>query len=857
MKIFLLLSSLFVSFCLYGQSDYIVTGTVRDSTGQVVIGANVWLMTANDTLRGMSNKNGSFRITGIKSQAFKLRVTSLGYEVWEKTSLPGGSLDFQIVLKTGMKMLREFVVKGIVQPVTYKKDTVEYDTKGFIFSEHDMVEDLMKRLPGLEVNSDGTISMMGQKVTKIMINGQEFLVNDIKTLTSLVPAYLINKIQLIDDHGDINRMRGTSRGETQKIINLTTSESIKDIIAGRLSSQYGEYGLYRLAASAFRFNDQQEYHIALANSNMGQYTGKANNSDIDIGLRKKISDKVSFNTGIYYKSENTEIISNNSIETITSDGTLYNNINSNGNSQSENGTFNSEWKINPDKNNKLIIHLDGDLANGENYSEITNIQSGFQRKDQFSINSTKNKSNLLKGNLFFTHFFKKNGRNLAFSYSGNFKDNGIDLDSKNRFRYYYNADTTQFQDSSIHQLINRNNDISENKLEVSYIEPIGDKKNFELRYSYLNSLFYNDYKTKIEETSGKLVPIDSLSNNFNYIVRQMESEITYEYKSNRLNYWIGGNISSYKLLGPSKKIGFSFFPVLQFDYKFSKNSFVRMLYKGENAFPTYNQLSSVPDYLDLQNPVIGNPDLKPANNHSLTIEYRGSKRKCSLFSNFSFDATKNNITTNVLLVEDKLGTVKQETHFLNTNEKYSLGNKSGWSGQVGERSNINLEEGIFYSTNDQYYDLTKWKITSLKANIRLGFEFVLGFWSTSSNITYSYNKNDFGVNNVAINIHSINYYGYNHFKITKNISMEITYSGQKNYSLESAFRYSSLIVESRASFRWLNSKLITSLNVNNLLNNKANASQILSNNLISSTNVKNRGRYVMINILYDFRRVNN
>ncbi|WP_343670100.1 TonB-dependent receptor [Chitinophaga sp.] len=856
MKIVLLiLSSFLASLCLYGQSDYIVTGTIRDSTGQVIIGANVTLMTASDTLRSISTDNGTFRIVGVKNPVFRLRVTSLGFDSWERNSSPGRGLDFQVVLRVSMKMLKEFVVKGTLRPVTFMKDTVEYDVNSFILSEHDMVEDLMKRLPGLEVNSDGTISMMGQKVSKIMINGQEFMVSDIKTLTSLIPASLINKIQLIDDHGDINRMRGTSRGETQKIINLRTSESIKDITAGRLSTQYGEYNLYRLAASAFRFGDQQEYHIALANSNMGQYTGKANNSNIDIGLRKKNNDEFSFNTGVYYKSENTEIISNSSTETITSDGTLYNNINSTGNSQSENGTFKSEWKFNPDKDNKLIIHLDGNLGKGKSYSEITNIQSGFQRKDQYSINSTESKANSLNGDLSYIHSFKKPGRNLAFLYTGNLKKNNTDLNSKNSIRYYQ-TDTTQFQDSSIHQLINRNNDTYENKIAVSFIEPIGDKRSLEIKYGYFNSLSSNDYKTRIEETGGKLEPVDSLSNSFHFVIRQMEGEISYEYNSDKLNYWIGGNILSYMLLGSSEKRGFSFYPVWQFDYKFSKSSFVRMLYKGNNDYPTYNQLSIVPDYSDLQNPLIGNPDLKPVNNHSLTIEYRGSKGKSSLFSNFSLGTIRNKITTSILLVEDGLGTVKQETHFLNTNGNYSIGNKSGWSKQVGKRSNINLEEGVSYSANDQYYNSAKWRVTSLIASMKFGFEFGLGFWSTSPSVMYSYNRNVFNGNNTIINIHSINYNGYNHFKITKSISVELVYSGQKNFSYDKTFNNGSLLLDSRIHFWSLNRRLITSLYVNNVLDNKATISQSFTSNGIASTNINNRGRYLMVNIIYDFRRVN-
>lgn len=857
MKVFLLLiSSLFVFSFLHGQSNYTITGTIKDSTGQVVIGANVWLMTSVDTIRGVSDVNGTFLISGAKGPDCTLRITSLGFDTWERTMSLNEGLDFQIVMKPNMKMLKEIVVKGKAVPVTFKKDTVEYDASGYMFSEHDMVADLMKRLPGLEVNSDGTISMAGQPVTKIMINGQEFMVSDIKTLTSLIPASLINKIQLIDDYGNVNRMRGVTKGETQKIINLKTSGEIKDIISGRLSTAYGEEGLYRAGASAFKFNDRQQYNFAINNSNIGQYTGKGNNTTIDFGIGQKFSDKLYLNIGGYYKTESTDIVSKSSAETVTSEGSLYNTINSVGSNTIDNNVLKMELRYSPDKDNKYLIHLEGNSQNGKTFNDVSNIQSGFQRKDQISLNSNQNRGNALNGDVFYTHFFKKAGRNIAFSGSGKGKENVMEQDSKNNFRYY-GEDTTNYVDSTIHQIINKRINTYESKLEVSYIEPLGDKSTIEFRSGYLNSFSRDDHKTSLEESTGKLIPVDSLSNKFNYRIQQIEEEITWQNKGEILQYWLGANVIPYRLSGPGNIKGISLFPVLQVDFKIAKNSFLKFLYKGNNMYPTYNQLSIVPDYSDLQNPVIGNADLKPGKQHSFTLEYKSSKGNRSVFTNFSFNTVRDNITTNVHLIEDAYGTVKQQTGFINTNGNFSLGNKSGWSTLIGEkkRNSLTIGESVLYATNEQYYNSSLWKVSSFSSNLKVEVNLNIGIFGSAPNVSYNYSRNVFSGSNTAVNIHALNYYAYNILKITPNISFELVCSGQNSFSPLAAFRSNSFILDSKLHFWWFKRTIITSIFVNNALDNKAPISQNVASNTITTTSLNNRGRYFMVNFIYDFRKI--
>jgi len=853
--VLLLLTSLLTYSFLYGQSNYIVTGTIKDSTGQLVIGANVSLMTNSDTLRGVSGESGSFRITGVKNPTFTLRITSLGYDPWEKATFPGESLDFQIVLKPNMKLLNEVVVRGKSMPVVYKKDTVEYDVNRFTFSEHDMVEDLMRRLPGLEVNSDGTISMMGQKVTKIMINGQEFMVNDIKTLTSLIPASLINKIQLIDDYGDLNRMRGVKRGETQKIINLKTNAGIGNINKGRLTAAYGEYGLYQIGASYLKFSSKQQYNFSINNTNQGQYTGKGNNSNVDLGIGQKFSEKFTMNLGVNYVKNNTEIISNSSSETVTSDGSLYNSVTSKGNNGSNNVRFKSEWNYSPNNSNRFLIHFDGNSQDIQSRNNIANIQTGYQRKDQYSVNDIKSKSNGIKGDVYYIYLFKKPGRNLAFGMSGSKANNKFTQNSINNFRYF-GKDTAQYKDSLVHQIVSKENDNYENKIEVSYIEPLMEKKSFELRYSFLNSITKNYYKTSAVELNGKLVSIDSLSNRFEYEIRQMEGDFIYQYKNDKTTYWIGVNFIPYTLSGQQHIKSASWFPVFQFDYQVAKNSVLKILYKGSNSYPTYNQIATVPDYSDLQNIVVGNPYLKTGKKHEFSVDYKSSRETRSFFTNLSFSTIRDNVSATTRLIDDSYGTVKQENSFVNTSGNFLIANKSGWTRRIGKKDNsIMISESSSYSRNQQYYNSLVWNVSSLSSNIKAEVSLKLGVLATTPNISYIYTRNAFGENMTNVEIHSFNYYSYNVVKITPNVLIELVCSGQENFSPLNEFRTRTFLLDSRIHCWWLKRKIITSFYIENVLNNSTPSSQSVSSNMISNTSFNNRGRYLMFNFIYDFHKV--
>src|SRR5690606_10167785 len=123
------------------------------------------------------------------------------------------------MLKVNSNMIEEVVVQGVLT-VQVKGDTVEYSTKDLKLREGSVAEDALKKLQGVEVDKDGNVTAQGEQVTKVRINGKDFFGGDVKTATQNLPANIIEKIQVVDDYGDMANITGNKSGDSEKIINI-------------------------------------------------------------------------------------------------------------------------------------------------------------------------------------------------------------------------------------------------------------------------------------------------------------------------------------------------------------------------------------------------------------------------------------------------------------------------------------------------------------------------------------------------------------------------------------------------------------------------------------------------------------
>ena len=238
-------------------------GSLQDEKGQPLASATITLLDLSDSTLvafGVSDVKGDFEIKNIKKEAVRMQISFVGYESLNQTiQRPENSLSLtlgKLIMKEKTEELDAFTVEAIA-PITIKKDTIEYHADAFKTLPNANVEDLLKRLPGLEIDSDGNIRAQGERVRRVLVDGKEFFGNDPKLATKNLLAEAIDKVQILDRKSEQSQFTGIDDGQREKTINLKLKDSHKKGFFGNLTGGYGEQQRYKLNGSLNKFSDKQ------------------------------------------------------------------------------------------------------------------------------------------------------------------------------------------------------------------------------------------------------------------------------------------------------------------------------------------------------------------------------------------------------------------------------------------------------------------------------------------------------------------------------------------------------------------------------------------------------------------------
>ena len=233
-----LLLTLTVMCLAFGaQAASTLNGLLVDANDSLpLIAATVKLLKANKdstyVMGTVTDGNGLFNLKDVAPGRYVLKCSYLGYDnatrrvTVEKT---GRDVNFgAISMKMEGILLKEAVVNGVKTPITVKEDTIEYNADTYKTQANAVVEDLLKRMPGVEVSSDGKITANGKEVSKILIDGKEFFSDDPKMASKNIPADMVNKLQVIDRKSDLARLTGVDDGEDETVINLTVKKGMNN-----------------------------------------------------------------------------------------------------------------------------------------------------------------------------------------------------------------------------------------------------------------------------------------------------------------------------------------------------------------------------------------------------------------------------------------------------------------------------------------------------------------------------------------------------------------------------------------------------------------------------------------------------
>lgn len=745
-KFFTLLAFVLVSASASAQTSATIKGKLVDSTSkQSLKDATVTILDARDStleVFGLAQADGSFSINNISFGDMILQVKFSGYEpISRKISFtkvnPNVNIGTIYLRQAANDLGNVTVTQSAIQ---MKKDTLEISASAFKTKPNAVAEDLLRKIPGMEVAKDGSIKAQGENVQRVLVDGKRFFGDDPRMATRTLPPDVIDKIQVFDDLSDQSKFSGFDDGNRLKTINITTRKDKKKGMFGKAVAGIGTDGRYDESFNFTRINnDRQLTFLGQANNvnkqnftqnnigggrgfggggggggfGGGGFGGGGQSSGITtilaggLNYRDVWSPKVDAYGSYFYNAPRQNNESTSRTENIlNSDSSTYNNSFSASVSKNENHrfTFNIEDRI--DSMNSLIFRPNFTIQSSNPTSTSSNITTGG--KEGVLINqSTSTSSNYNSGynvngsNLQLRHRFAKRGRtislDLGFSASNTTGD-GINRSVNSFYKPFLRTDTINqhYIDSSRSVTFNPT---------VSYTEPLSKNQMIELRYSYNynNSTSVSNYYN-FDNSSGKFVKFDSLfSNSYKYTATSQTANVSWRLQHTKYNLNIGTGLQFTDLRSDNvtknvvvQRNYVNFTPNMNFVYNFTRTKSLRVFYNGRTSQPSTAQLQPIRTTTDSINFQVGNPDLKPSFNNSLRILYNSfdpfSQRL--IFATINATITGSDIVSSI--VQNPNG--GRTTTYVNLGGSYNLSGYFNYGFPIKTpKSNLNLQTNVNYN----------------------------------------------------------------------------------------------------------------------------------------------------------------
>jgi hypothetical protein len=691
-----------------------VTGRLVDSSRSPLPRANVKLFVAGkDTLRTVTNNTGSFLFKNVPSARFIIRASNVGFNAGEKNfdldpALEDVRLD-DIVLTPAFETLKEVVVK--TPPIQVKEDTIEYKIDSGLVKPNAMTEDLLKKLPGIEVDKNGDITAQGKKVTRVKVNGKDFFGGDAKAATRELPADMIDKVQIIDDYGDMANISGIKDGEPEKVLNLQLKKEKNRGVFGRATAGYGTNDRYQASGNANIFNDRKQLSVTgnsnNANMNVFNSGGAGGGMDLNsmgvgrasvatisqsgsggemgaVSIRPSgggggggggvgggsdgITTVHSLGTnyredfkegkGSFYGSYSFTRRINDGFRDVSQQnffgsGNFVNNTNTAFLNKGDNHRAFLNLEYNIDSFNYVKISPSFTYGDNDNRTvgdfEFLN-DKGVRTSQGRNEDTTRGLTPNLSVNALFNHKFRKRGRNLAVNLNMGTSDNDSESEKLNLTR---NLNLPVPVDVRLRQRIVQENASRNAGIRFNYSEPLRPDRFLDLIYSFNRSYSRTDRKTYTYLPVGEPELSPNLSNAFENVFVNQRFGANIRTVKKKYNHSIGINLQPVNLNGYSITKDSSYTP----QRRVNVFPVARLAYNFSRTKTlnfNYQGNARQPSFSQLQ-PVldISNPQYQTKGNPALKPE---RSHNLSLFyNNFNFTSGRVFfVGTNVNLVQDKI-----------------------------------------------------------------------------------------------------------------------------------------------------------------------------------------------------------
>lgn len=916
---FLSLFFLVQSQNLFSQSStYSISGLVlEESTKEKVGFASIRLLAAQDStyVGGAStDANGVFKLSA-KQGRYILHVSFLGFsDHYMNINVTKNAHLGNIFISEDDKVLDEVVVEAKAVEIMVKGDTIEYNADSYKVQESAVVEDLLKKMPGVEIDAEGTIKVNGQEVKKILVDGKEFFSDDPKVASKNLPAQMVDKLQVLDRLSDMAQMTGFDDGNEETVINLTIKKGMKEGAFGNALAGYGSEDRYEGNAMVNYMRDDTQVS-ALGGINN---TNNAGMSDLasamfsgggggprglrfgnNNGVTKAItggfnfatehSDKLKWGGDIRYgNNDNTSISESNEIYTSAKNpGTEISIASGQNKTQSFATNFRFEWT--PDKDTKIVFtpRVQYNTNDRISFSDSeTKYDAGalLEHMGNTSIQNYNSDGNgyKLNGNLDMSRKLSEKGRVISLGLQGGYSKSETEGFDYNHITYF-----DPNKADSIIDLNSFQDDRSYNwRVFASFVEPLGRNNFLELSYNISNSnsetdkLSYgnenlldpdlNPLYSEVDTANTRFVKNDFINQNISLkfkAQRQRDNGHTYNYT---LGVGLEPSSSQTDLREPNKepiimprKNYLSFAPIGQFNYLWDRRNNLRIDYSGTTSEPTTLQLYDGVYSRNGLNTTSGNPNLKPSFTNRVRIRYRNFNPEqasfMALMANFSH--ISNDIVTTRVSNETTGG---RDNSYGNVNGNMNGNVNLMFNRPLKNRNwSINSRSSVSYRIENSIVDLSKNKAKTLGLSQNAGIRFMATEiksplinnvdFSLRGNVSYNNQKNSI---NTQSNTHSINYGGSFLFLVDLpydfSIESDINYSTNSGYS--DGFQQKEWLWNASISKQVFRNKAGTiRFKIYDILKERSNFSRTYSSTSIRDVRTNAIPSYFMVHFVYKFQ----
>lgn len=713
----------------YAQNKIVtVSGRVIEAgTKEPVELAAVQLLSLPDSAQvaGMTTSTqGYFSLSKQKPGKYLLKVSFIGYvtkiiPVQLTANVPAKKMG-NIELATDAVMLQEAVVVAEAPQVTVVEDTLMYNSSAYRTPEGAMLEELVKKLPGAEIDDDGNVKINGKDLKKIMVDGKEFFGGDVKTGLKNLPVDMVDKLKTYDKKSDLARVTGIDDGEEETVLDLTVKKGMNQGWFGNADLGAGTKDRYTGRMMLNRFVDKTQFSIIGSANNVndqgfsGGGGGPRWRSNNGLNATKMLganfatqTNKLELGGSVRYNFQDADISSINSSGRFLQNGNSYSNSNNKNRNKGTNlnADFRMEWK--PDTLTNIIFRPNFSYGRTNNASRS---ESGTFNEDPFNlivnpndylnfdnlsddplkdirVNATNSaslsKGKSLSGNatLQVNRKLNNRGRNLTFRGVFGYGDNDNDQYTQSETRYYQllnhlGGDSILYRNQYITTPTRNYNYTAQ----VTYSEPIAKATflqfSYQFQYKYSKSdkttfdlLDYPDWAIGGALPSGyESHAVDSLSKNAEYRYYNHDASVGLRFIRPKYQLNVGMSFQpqnstlSYKkgdyMIDTTRTV-FNFAPNMDLRFRFSKVSQLRFTYRGRSNQPTMENLLPITDNSNPLNIRMGNPGLKPSFAHTMRLFYNtyNAEKQRGIMTHFSFTATQNSISNSTRYNEETGGLI--------------------------------------------------------------------------------------------------------------------------------------------------------------------------------------------------------